>query len=126
MNSTQLSHFEQQVMNIVWSKQKCSIREVVVELQKDRGIAYTTVATIMQRLYEKKLLTRKEEGKGYVYHAKFTKKSYLKKITQNFLEMFFSSYGDTAIVSFAESIDDLPKEKREYLLSLLDQHDESK
>jgi predicted transcriptional regulator len=127
MKDVALSVFEQQVMDIVWRrKRQCSIREIFEEIQKERDVAYTTVATMVQRLYDKRLLARREDGKGYVYLPKLTKKSYAKRIARSFFAHFFNAYGDIALASFAESIEDLPEEKRAYLLDLLEQHESTK
>lgn len=119
MKTKQLSGLEQEVMNIVWDLRDCSVREVLKRLERPRKLAYTTVATILQRLYDKGLVARKGVGQVYSYSPKVSKESYSKKMVKNFLNRFFGSFGDVAIASFVESVDQLPKEKREYLLKLL-------
>lgn len=119
MKTKQLSELEHEVMNIVWKLENCSVRDVRIELNSSRKLAYTTVATIFQRLYGKGLVARRVFGQVYSYSPKISKESYSKKMAKNFLTRFFGSFGDVAIASFAESVDQLPKEKREYLLKLL-------
>ena len=127
MKTKELGELGQEVMDIIWEKQKCTIRDVVNELQQTRQIAYTTVATILQRLYDKGLLKRTDEGKkGHVYTPKISKKIYTKNLAQSFLNKFMGSFGDIALASFVESIEELPKKKKEYFLKLLDEHDKSK
>ena len=127
METITLTIFEQRIMDIVWRKrQACSIRDIVDEIQNDKPVAYTTVATMVQRLYDKNLLVRKGDGKGFVYSPRLTKESYAKRIARSFFEHFFKSYGDIALASFAESIEDLPEDKRTYLLELLEQHERTK
>jgi len=113
-------------MDIVWELGQCSVKEVLERINQNKQLAYTTIATILQRLYEKCLVTRKGQGVAYFYSPKLSKKSYSKNLAQSFLNKFFSSYGDVAITSFAESIEKLPKKKKEYLLELLKNHDENK
>ncbi len=126
MKTTSLGELEQEVMDIVWECKNCTTRDVLTRIEKDRKLAYTTVATILQRLYEKGLLTRKEDKLGHVYSPKLSKESYSKNIAQTFLKKFINSFGDTAIASFAESIDKLPSKKREYFLKLLEEHGKNK
>lgn len=121
-----LGELETQVMEIIWECKNCSAREVLTSLQKDRKIAYTTVATILQRLYEKGLLKRTEGRPVYVYSPKITKESYSKNIAKTFIKTFINSFGDTAIASFADSIDKLPDKKRNYFLKLFEEHDKNK
>lgn len=124
MKQKQLSQLEQQVMQIVWQDRACSVRDVLSKLHKK--YAYTTVATILQRLNTKGLVNKKYQKEGYIYSPKISKESYSKNIAQIFLKKFVDSFGDTAVASFAESIDKLPDKKRKYFLSILNEYDKSK
>ncbi|MBI2420970.1 MAG: BlaI/MecI/CopY family transcriptional regulator [Candidatus Levybacteria bacterium] len=126
MKQKPISELEQLVMNIIWTKKNSSVKDVVEALQKEKKLAYTTVATILQRLFSKGLVTRKEHKFGYIYSPKLSKEKYSKNIARTFLDKFVDSFGDIAIASFAESIDKLPGKKREYFLKLLEENDKSK
>ena len=126
MKAASLGELEQQVMDMVWEYKNCSARDILTRLQNNRKLAYTTVATILQRLYDKGLLNRKESTSGHVYSPKVSKEKYSKNIAQAFLKRFIGSFGDTAVASFAESIDQLPKEKRKYFLKLLEENEKNK
>ena len=118
MKSNSLGELEQKVMETIWVLENGSIKDVLTEVKKERKIAYTTVATILQRLLRKGLLIKK----GHRYSPAFSKSEYSKKITRSFFQKILRSFGDIAIVSFAESIEGLPKKKRESLLRLLKDH----
>jgi len=51
-----LSKFELQIMDALWTKGPCSIREIHGSFPKDGRPAYTTVQTIVYRLEAKKVL----------------------------------------------------------------------
>lgn len=123
MKSKVLGQLEQQIMDIVWESKNCSIRDVLNKLVKDKKLAYTTVATILQRLFDKGLLVRKEDHGSYIYSPKLSKEKYSKNIVQLFLKNSINSFGDTAIASFADGIDKLPEKKRKYFLELLEGND---
>lgn len=124
MKQKQLSELEQQVMQVVWLEKKCSVRDILGKLHKN--YAYTTVATILHRLQAKGLVNKKTQKDGHVYSAKISKESYSKNIAQVFVKKFVDSFGDTAVASFAQSIDKLPYKKRKYFLSILNEYDKSK
>lgn len=126
MQPKQLSELEQQVMSLVWERKELSVRDALGALQKDRKFAYTTVATILERLHKKGLVKKKQEGLAWIYTPKVSQSSYSKNVARSFVDKFFSSFGDTAIASFAETIETLPKEKKQYLLKLLDEHEQNK
>ncbi len=121
-----LGELEQQIMDIVWEHKNCSARDVLNMIEKDKKLAYTTVATILQRLFDKGLLTRNENTAGHIYSPKVSKEKYTKNVAQSFLKNFINSFGDTAIASFADSIDKLPEKKRKYFLKVLDEYDKNK
>lgn len=126
MKQTSLGELEQQIMDIVWESKNCSARDILTKLEINKKLAYTTVATILQRLYDKGLLARKENVTGHIYSPKVSREKYTKNVAQSFIKNFISSFGDTAIASFAESIDELPEKKRKYFLEILDEYDKSK
>lgn len=126
MEIAKLGDLEKKVMDIVWEKKKCTTRDIVLNLKTNRHLAYTTVATILQRLWKKGLVIRKENKSGYIYTPKVSKEKYSKSIAQSFLKSFINSYGDIAIASFVDSIEKLPSAKRNHLLKLLEEHDKSK
>ena len=120
-----MSKLEQEVMAIIWKCKSCSVRDVMAKLSNTR-LAYTTVATILQRLYKKGIVARKGQGVSFIYLPKVTKETYAKKLAQLFVKNFYYAFNDTAIVSFAESIETLPKAKKSYFLKLLQDKNESK
>ena len=118
MRTVSLGSLEKEIMDIVWNCQSCAVGDILRKLKRKK-LAYTTVATIVQRLYEKGMLERKEDGKRFIYRPKVSKENFSKNIARTFLNKFFHSYGDAAIASFAQSIGKLPKNKKDYLLKLL-------
>lgn len=124
MSQKTLSPLEQEVMNVIWELKECSIRAVLEKLNQEKRLAYTTVATLLQRLFEKGLVSRISHGTVLSYTPKVSKEMYGKKMARSFIQTFISSFGETAIVSFAESIEKLPKDKKDYLLQLLEKQNE--
>ena len=126
MKQKPLSNLEEQIMNIVWECNECSVREVLENLQKKRKIAYSTVATILRRLEQKKLVTKNTKAMTFVYSPKISKESYSRGLTLSFLKKQVQSFGNIAMASFVETLDELPVEKKEYFLKLLENHDKNK
>lgn len=126
MKQKTLSNLEQEVMDIVWKYKQRSAREVLMEIEKDKKLAYTTVATILQRLYKKGFVKRTEDKIGYLYSPRLTKELYGRNVARSFLKRFIDYFGDGAIASFAQSIDKLPPKKRDYFLKLIEKYDKNK
>ena len=82
-----LGPLESNIMEAIWGSKKTpiTVREIHAALNKTKKIAYTTVMSTMDRLFEKDLLDRKiEKGRGglyYVYWPKLEKQK-LPKISR--------------------------------------------
>ncbi|MFW3152355.1 BlaI/MecI/CopY family transcriptional regulator, partial [Legionella pneumophila] len=51
-----LTEVELELMNIIWSLNKVTIKDIVSNLPKERPLAYTTVATVVKVLEQKGFL----------------------------------------------------------------------
>ena len=61
-----LGSLERAVMQVVWTRREISVRDACAEFDT---VAYTTLMTTMDRLYKKGLLTRRKEGRAFMYSA---------------------------------------------------------
>ncbi len=57
------------IMRIVWQKQPCAAPTVQEALQKEKGWAYTTVKTMMDRMVKKGLLKTQKIRNLYLYSS---------------------------------------------------------
>jgi predicted transcriptional regulator len=81
-----LGELESTIMDHMWAiKEPASVRDVLVHLQKDRPLAYTTVMTVMDKLHTKGLLKRKPVGRAYVYEAVSSKEAYTADVMRDSL-----------------------------------------
>lgn len=101
-----LSDSEQEIMEIVWHNGQTCVRDVLDELAKKKKIAYTTVMTVMSRLHEKGVLTRKMNKSGaFVYEAVSDKKTFIEKKSEKIIKNFLKEYGDVAVAQFLDVIE---------------------
>jgi len=81
-----------------------TVRDVYKHMRKEKNIAYTTVSTTLERLYEKDYLARGEDtGRGgtrYVYTLKNVKP----KIAKMFVDEFMSMFGKTGVSALHDEI----------------------
>ena len=62
-----LGSLERRVLDVVWRVGPATVRDVRTAI--DRAVAYTTVMTVLDRLYKKGVLERERSGRAYVYSA---------------------------------------------------------
>jgi len=104
-----LGPLEASVLETIWNfKRPVTVREVYEKLKKKKKIAYTTVMTVMDRLYNKGLLDRKiEKGRGgllYVYWSKFEPQNFKKSVVQEVLDSLMENFGDMVISCLIERV----------------------
>lgn len=122
-NNTQIveGKLESLVMEIVWSKQKCSPKDVLLVLKNQ--YALTTVSTVLERLYEKDLLLKSKVGGKVTFTPKVSQKVYSDSVVKQFMNKIVNSFGDIAVSSFAMGVDQLPEKKRKELVELLNKYE---
>ena len=60
-----LGKLERRVLDEAWRRDDLTVRDVYVAFEED--IAYTTLMTTLDRLYKKKLLQRRKDGRAFIY-----------------------------------------------------------
>lgn len=68
-----------QVMSALWRRNEGSVEQVRTALPPRYRGAYTTVQTVLNRLVERGMLTRRKEGKGMIYTPAFSEAEYLSR-----------------------------------------------
>ncbi|MGW3347888.1 BlaI/MecI/CopY family transcriptional regulator [Nonomuraea rubra] len=98
-----LGGLESAIMDRLWSYHRPAlVRDVLEDLRRDRQIAYTTVMTVMDKLYKKGLLTRHPQGKAYLYETVISEDAYM---AQQMREMLARSGNQAAtLVHFLERL----------------------
>ncbi len=106
---------ELQALKILWRHNRCTVREILVELQSQEPteLAYTTVLSLMQTMERKQLVRREVGGRGktHHYHAVVESESTLRSLAGRFLDSVFdgamSQYLVRALESKAPSVAEL-------------------
>lgn len=102
MDVARLGELERAVMEVLWAREEpASVRAVHAELT-DRGLAYTTVMTVLSRLTTKRVVRRHRQGRAWLYAPAANREEYVAELMLEALELT----GDrgSALVRFAESM----------------------
>ncbi len=97
-----LGDLEAQVMEELWEKKNASVREVHQSLCQKKGLAYTTVMTVMDRLAKKGYLERKKVGRSYLYQPALSREKLSSLLAESVMSSFFKEFGRSAWVGFLE------------------------
>ncbi len=60
---------ELEILQILWEKKSCTVREVHEILERNKEAGYTTTLKLMQIMHEKGLVSRDTSSKTHVYKA---------------------------------------------------------
>lgn len=80
---------ELEILGIIWENGPSSVREVNQEQNRSKKVGYTTTLKIMQIMYEKGLLLRREKGRMHIYETAVNEKIAKGQLLQRFVETTF-------------------------------------
>lgn len=98
-----LGELERAVMDVLWGADgPVGGRDVLAALS-ERGPAYTTVLTVLDRLMQKGVVRRERDGRLWRYEAVASRDSYIATLMLQALEL--TGDRDAALVRFVSAID---------------------
>lgn len=103
-----LTGLQLSLLQVLWDRAEASTQDVWEALSAERGLALTTVATLLSRLERKGIVAHRQVGRQYVYRASVTRAEVRRSKVRDLTETLFG--GDpAALVSHlvrAEDVDD--------------------
>lgn len=114
-----LTEVELEFMTALWEIGEGSVRDVMAQLAPERGLAYTSAATILRILDEKGFVASEKTGKTLIYKPELAKDAYQTRSLQNLSAKLFDNTPATLV---ARLVDDagLSQESLEEIRALLD------
>ena len=101
-----LSPLERKILEVLWKKGKGHVRDIYWSLKNKNKVAHTSVAVLLDRLHEKKLVSRAVErckgGFRYLYYPTSKKEEYHKAVVQTAVDTLIERFGNTATTYFHE------------------------
>jgi predicted transcriptional regulator len=99
---TTLAPQELEIMKVVWSRRSATVRDVYEELRARRGIAYTTVMTMMNILERKGHLKKRAEGRSFLYRPARPKRQVVGAMVREFLDRVFGGSAEPLLVQLVQ------------------------
>ncbi len=110
-----LGDLQAAVMEIYWRRESATVREVADELNKKRSLAYTTVLTLVSRLWSRGLLEREPEGRGFRYWAAKSRDDFLAELSDELIDRLFADFGAIGVARVGERLNELSAQERQRL-----------
>jgi predicted transcriptional regulator len=93
---------ELEIMKIVWERGSSTVRDVYETLLSQRRIAYTTVMTMMKIMERKRYLTRRLEGRAFMYEPSKPKKQMIGEMVRDFVNRVFNGSAEPLLLHLVE------------------------
>lgn len=99
----ELGPLERSVMDQIWDRDEAVTVRDLVDAPGIRGLAYTTVMTVLDRLRVKGYVTRRRAGRAYSYRARISREQYVSSL----VGQVFAASDDrrSVLLGFARKID---------------------
>ncbi|HEX7997952.1 MAG TPA: BlaI/MecI/CopY family transcriptional regulator [Pyrinomonadaceae bacterium] len=109
-----LGKLERQVMEAIWQRGgEVSVREIVRAF--DEQFAYTTLMTTLDRLHKKGLLSRRKDGRAFLYCPRFSREEMEQGVARDVIEGLLGSDAVSVEPMLACIVDAVSEHDRELL-----------
>lgn len=108
-----LGSLERQVLEETWRRGETSVRDVFAAFEE--RVAYTTLMTTLDRLYKKRLLSRRKDGRAFLYTPTVTPAEFEQGIREDVIDGLLGHGAETVQPVLACIVDTVSARDRELL-----------
>ena len=87
--SHQLGELQLAIMRVLWDGGEATVADVHRALASERGLATTTIATMLRKMEDKGVVTHREEGRSFVYRAAIAPEQVHRRMVGDLVERLF-------------------------------------
>jgi predicted transcriptional regulator len=125
MGKHTLGELQHAIMRVLWESGEATVAEVHAALYDERGLAPTTIATMLRKMETKGVVAHRVEDRHFVYRPTVTEEEVRSSMVGELLERLFA--GDpAALVSHVMADHDIDEEELERLRTMLEGAEERK
>jgi predicted transcriptional regulator len=118
MGKHTLGELQHAIMRVLWQNEEATVAEVHEALYDDRGLAPTTIATMLRKMEDKGVVAHRVEARHFVYRPTVTEAEVRSSMVGELLDRLFA--GDpAALVSHLVADHDIDEGEIERLRSML-------
>ena len=122
VNSTfQLGDLQLAIMRVLWARGEATVAEVHAALEPERGLVFTTIATMLTKMEDKGVVAHRSEGRRFIYRPTVSESEVQRAMLADLTQRLF--LGDvTAVVSQLLDTTQVDAEELAQLRSLIARH----
>ena len=116
----QLTPLELEIMKVLWETGPATVQAVQERLAATRGLAYTSVQTMLNVLHRKRKVERELRDRAYLYAPVVTRAEVVSTTMGDIIDRLFGGSAESLVLSLVEA-KRLSPEKLARLQSLVDE-----
>jgi predicted transcriptional regulator len=111
---------ELSILQVLWARGPCSVRQVLEQVSNDRNWGYTTVLKLLQIMNEKGLVSRDASGHSHIFQASSSKQATQKLFLGQLINRLFGDSSKQLIIRALTEHESSPEELAE-IRNILDE-----
>ncbi len=120
--SIQLGDLQLAIMRVLWERGEAAVAEVHVVLRPARGLAHTTIATMLTNMERKGVVAHRAEQRRFVYRAAIGEQDVHRTMVQSLVDNVFQG-SKTALVHHLLNEGEIDGEEFDELRALIEERE---
>ncbi len=113
------TELELEILKVLWERGPMRVREVREALAPARGLAYTSVMTMLGIMTKKGFLKRTKDGNTFIYRAVAKREPTTSSMMRDLVDRLFEGSTSTAVLQLLQA-SDLDDAEREQIRKLIE------
>ena len=84
-----LGDLQLKIMKFLWERGDATVAEVHQAITRERGLAYTTVATMLRKMEGRRLVKHRVEGRSFVYRPAVAADAVTRSMADHLIDRLF-------------------------------------
>jgi BlaI family penicillinase repressor len=89
---------ELEILQVLWSRESATVRDVHEELAKQKDVGYTTTLKLMQIMHEKGLVKRDDTFKTHIYQPAVSREKTQKHLLNKMIDSLFGGSSTQLVI----------------------------
>jgi len=89
---------ELEILQVLWSKESATVRDVHEQLAKQKDVGYTTTLKLMQIMHEKGLVRRDDTFKTHIYQPAVSREKTQKHLLNKMIDNLFGGSSTQLVI----------------------------
>jgi len=90
------------IMRVLWGRHEATASEVHQALLEDRGLAPTTIATMLQKMERKGVVAHRSEGRRFIYQTTISEAEVRSSMVEELTERLFGGDSSALVTHLLE------------------------